>query len=289
MNKNTNRIRSALVGVDLSQHAAQTLHCAALLSKVAGLEVKLHHVREFVGYGNEASISEEEREARDREEVLAWVRREGFDTKWDLTCSSGDAAADLTTQAKEHDLLILGVRGESHSRGGLGTVAGSCVRTFAGRVLLVNQSKRPFPLKKVVACLDFSDATRQVIDEAVSIAAMCGAEVEFVHVFRAPWLQLHYRAPAEASSPHLKQAYLATLRNRMEEALETAGHESDKIILHAASSNGLGIVDCAKKVQADLVVLGTHGRKSLKELFLGSTAERVLAEIRCSVMTVRTG
>jgi universal stress protein E len=46
-------------------------------------------------------------------------------------------------------------------------------------------------------------------------------------------------------------------------------------------------VQHAESVHADLIVLGTRGRASIRDLLLGSTAERALAESRCSVLAVK--
>jgi nucleotide-binding universal stress UspA family protein len=54
-----------------------------------------------------------------------------------------------------------------------------------------------------------------------------------------------------------------------------------------AGTNRLGIADYAARVGADLTVLGTRGKTNLRDILLGSTAERVLAESRCSVLAVK--
>lgn len=48
------------------------------------------------------------------------------------------------------------------------------------------------------------------------------------------------------------------------------------------------IVESVRDLQADLVVMGTHGRSGLERLFLGSTADKVLRRMPASVLTVRT-
>jgi nucleotide-binding universal stress UspA family protein len=48
-----------------------------------------------------------------------------------------------------------------------------------------------------------------------------------------------------------------------------------------------GIARVARSVDADLVVVGTHGRAGMERLLLGSVAERVLREVGCSVLVVR--
>ena len=47
------------------------------------------------------------------------------------------------------------------------------------------------------------------------------------------------------------------------------------------------IVEAALENNADLVILGTHGRKGVSRFFLGSVASRVISTAPCPVMTVR--
>lgn len=46
------------------------------------------------------------------------------------------------------------------------------------------------------------------------------------------------------------------------------------------------IADCARREQADLIVMATSSRSGLKDVLLGSTAERVLRRAGCPVMTI---
>jgi nucleotide-binding universal stress UspA family protein len=59
--------------------------------------------------------------------------------------------------------------------------------------------------------------------------------------------------------------------------------------LRHSQSHGCEISEYARTESADLVVIGTRGKSSLKYLLLGSTAEYVLRERPCSVLAVRPG
>jgi nucleotide-binding universal stress UspA family protein len=54
-----------------------------------------------------------------------------------------------------------------------------------------------------------------------------------------------------------------------------------------AKTHGHGIAEYCRSVDADLVILGTRGQTTLKYILLGSTVERLLKEIPCSVLVVR--
>ena len=49
-----------------------------------------------------------------------------------------------------------------------------------------------------------------------------------------------------------------------------------------------GILDTAAEHHAEMIVLGSHGRRGLKKFLLGSIAESVARHARCSVMIVRS-
>ena len=56
------------------------------------------------------------------------------------------------------------------------------------------------------------------------------------------------------------------------------------VVVTAAAAPG--IVDTARKLSADLIVIGTHGRTGLSRLMIGSVAERVVRTAPCPVLTV---
>ena len=51
--------------------------------------------------------------------------------------------------------------------------------------------------------------------------------------------------------------------------------------------HGWGITEFTKQVDGALVVLGTRGRTNLRDVLLGSTAERVVRDAPCSILAVR--
>ena len=192
--------------------------------------------------------------------------------------------------AMQSDLLVLGVHGTRTPEVGMGTVATSCVRHAKGDVLLVRDTQsRPF--KVVLACIDFSPTSLRALDFAAQVAEHDGASLHVLHVFNGPWHRLHYRAPTPEADPHFQQQYREGLERRLRAF--TGGIGRDLARLQPAyrvvddTGHRPGIIDEAAKVGADLIVLGTRGRSNVRDLLLGSTAEKVLRESACSVLAVR--
>ena len=93
--------------------------------------------------------------------------------------------------------------------------------------------------------------------------------------------------------PAQKQ-YRGGLERRLAEfcrpALDAAGAHGPlrtRFAVYDYNGHRSGIVEYASKVQADLIVLGTRGRTNLRDLLLGSTAEKALEESKCSILAVK--
>jgi len=82
--------------------------------------------------------------------------------------------------------------------------------------------------------------------------------------------------------------YRHALDQRVREFVgDTAGRPVRYAVVEAAR-HGHGIAEYARRVGADLVVLGTKGRSNLGYVLLGSTVERLLREIPCSALALRS-
>ena len=292
------RLKSVLVGVDFSECSKSALKQAVRVASVAGASLHVVHVAEelvVTEVAQATSISP----AGLREEVMTsaranleeWIDEIGRPANLELHLRCGSTIHEILKLVKEIEpsLLVLGDRGVAAVGEGAGTLATKAVRKAPTKVLLVNEAHTE-PYRKVVACVDFSDSTPSVVNQAIRVAREDGSELHLLHVYFGPWHHLHYRAPTPEASPEFRQEYLATLQMRLEGCLrdaEDTGGVTVKYGLLDYRSYGRGIVRYAKENGADLVVLGTHGHTKLRYMLLGSTAERVLRELPCSVLAIK--
>lgn len=192
------------------------------------------------------------------------------------------------------DLLVMGTQGDGGGGGGSGGVgpfAAQCVRESPRDVLLVRREKMG-PFRRVVAAVDFSPTSRRALERAVRVCVQDNATLDVVHVFDPPWRGVLSKFKTFDTGTE-REAYVQRLSKRLEEFCRPTERDMQwvkpRFHLPENSSHGLGIIELAKSVQADLVVLGTRGRTSMKDLLLGTTAARVVRAAACSILAVKPG
>ena len=142
-------------------------------------------------------------------------------------------------------------------------------------------------IRKIAVPTDFSHRSDAAVDYAVALATALGAAVHLVHVVEEPFMggewEMYVRDPQEIREQldAVARARLATTAGR----LEPLSIPVSTGIRHGSAFEG--IVHEAKVVSADLIVMGTHGRKGVSHLMLGSVAERVIRGAHCPVLAVR--
>ncbi|MGB2987900.1 MAG: universal stress protein [Phycisphaerae bacterium] len=189
-------------------------------------------------------------------------------------------------QSVSADLLVLGSNGSSDPARGAGTLATKCVRKAAAKVLLVRQgSTRRFG--SVVACVDFSEMSDRVIEQAVRVAQQDGARLHVLHVFSRPWDTWEYVDLAAELEEDYREVVMARLRDYLERfTTETAELQVERHLIEDARE-ARAIVEFIEEVGAGLAVVGTQGRTGLRVILLGTVAERIVRESSCCVLAIK--
>jgi nucleotide-binding universal stress UspA family protein len=143
------------------------------------------------------------------------------------------------------------------------------------------------PFNRIMVPTDFTEASAPAFQEAIELARKYGSELLIGHAYQPPNM-----IPADVFASDVYEEWDRNLRLRVEEKLQglvddakKAGVQAKPLVLSGAPYEA--IVDAAKENKADLVVMGTHGRKGVSRFFLGSVASRVISTAPCPVMTVR--
>lgn len=140
--------------------------------------------------------------------------------------------------------------------------------------------------KRILCPVDFSETSRRGMHEALEIAKRHGAQVYLLHVLEEPW-------PAMHGDPLAPPEFLQRIGEKARADLIAWGKEAELIAPGKSTTEMIGghpgseIARVAREGGFDLVVMGTHGRRGLRRLLLGSTAEELVRTAPCSVLVVR--
>jgi nucleotide-binding universal stress UspA family protein len=142
--------------------------------------------------------------------------------------------------------------------------------------------------RRILVALDGSDAGEAGLREALRLAKGEGAELCILHVVNdvLPYTPL-VGAPPVSSMALLFESGRRVLDEASAKA-QKAGVRASSVLLESTDITAAGgILAQAKKHRADLIVLGTHGRRGLWRLVLGSDAEQVVRSAPAPVLLVR--
>jgi nucleotide-binding universal stress UspA family protein len=143
--------------------------------------------------------------------------------------------------------------------------------------------------KKILTAVDGSAASLRGLNEAISVAKATGGRIMLVHVVDELVVSGDY-APASYYEAVIKSIREAGAKILEEAAaiLSKAGVPYEQKLLERIGGRAADIiVSQAREWPAELIVLGTHGRRGLKRLVMGSDAELILRLSPVPVLMVR--
>ncbi len=144
-------------------------------------------------------------------------------------------------------------------------------------------------IDRILCPVDFSEFSSPALERAVRLGEWFGARVEVLHVIHSlPFVTPsgfgpgYYPDPLQVTPAHREQA----ARN-MDDLVEPFLEQGVPIVTRVLEGEPWRVIlEEAKGVPADLLVIGTHGRSGFEQLLLGSVTEKVLRRAPCPVLTV---
>ena len=147
-------------------------------------------------------------------------------------------------------------------------------------------------IKRIILATDFSDISKNASNHALLLAKKNKAELKALHVFDTSAWNIpphYYLAPAGPGGFSGFVESLEEARQRGKNTLEELAKSFDQEVetIFTEGDPGHEIVRVAEELNADLIVLGTHGYSGWKRFTLGSVAELVIRHAPCAVLTIR--
>ena len=135
--------------------------------------------------------------------------------------------------------------------------------------------------EQMLVAVDGSKNSEFAVDQAVSLGNMCNSTIYCISV-----VDVHPEVLSVAPD------YVDQLTEQVKEHLNKAKHKVEQAgircetIIHTGAGPHEFILDEAKKKEIDLIVMGTHGRSALRNIFMGSVAQKVVGAAPCPVMVI---
>lgn len=137
-----------------------------------------------------------------------------------------------------------------------------------------------FPFRTILHPTDFSEPAEMALSLACSLARAHHAQLVVLHVMPSPvcWGEVVARRGPDGVEEQIWRENLAPLASDAPDLnIEKWLEQGDPVEQ---------ILNVAEETSCDLIVMGTHGRKGVPRLLLGSVAEKVLRNAPCPVLTV---
>lgn len=134
----------------------------------------------------------------------------------------------------------------------------------------------------ILCPIDFSDYSRSALEMAAALARESGAELILLHAADTPMSYVDDDGTETEESEALQE-----LQKRLDQ-VQVPGQAPRLRRLLVEGDPGAAIIDVARDEHADLIVMSTHGRSGWSRLLMGSTAEYVVRNAGCPVLSLKS-
>lgn len=141
-------------------------------------------------------------------------------------------------------------------------------------------------MKSILAAVDFSEVTPRLLTLARDLARWSGAKLWVVHVAAPDPDFVGFETGPQYIRDHRAQQLREEHANLQAMAAEAKadGVDADALLIQGPTADT--IISEAARLNAELVVMGSHGRGALYRAFVGSVSEQVLRDSKVPVLVV---
>jgi nucleotide-binding universal stress UspA family protein len=295
-------MKKIIVGIDLSAQSERALGHAIDVARHHDAEVVMvlvDAVPEMPAVVDPSSVALAAQYTRTLAERLAADRKQFAElrARWQghgATLSSvvvdGHPDDRLTAVATElgADLIVVGSHGRTGIRRWLaGSVAERVVRHATQSVLVARGEAPSGGYQRVVIGTDFSPSAERAFEHAIPMLAPT-ARVDVVHGWSGPWSMPEAAMLAYESMYGTVKGMLAEATQRITAMAREQGRPAVRVEGKLAEAAGaFALTEAASNIHADLVVVGSHGRRGVRRWIVGSVAEVTVRHAPCSVLVSR--
>lgn len=278
---------------DFSESSFKVLPYLELFNKKIGIKVHILHVlRDLADYYAPflsdpifyLRLDKEttERAKKDLKKTVEKLRQMGIASVGSLR--RGTPYIEIVRFAKENgcDLIIMGSKGLTGFEYLLiGSVAEKVTRKSPIPVLTVREETKFPQIKKILYPTDLSETSYAAFDLALSLSELFDAEIHLLHV-----LELLAGGKKKAKAL-LEDTQFENIASSLKGVMkEEEGIPLKKHVIRGFDA-GYSIPEFADEIDADIIVMATHGRSGFSHVLLGSVSEKVMKLSPKPLLTIK--
>ncbi len=275
-------MKKIIIPVDFSKHSEYALETAAALAKKHNSELVVMHMLEL----SESILSSSSSDRNEETAFMLMAANRQFETFLDKSYLEG---VMITPMIKHHkvlkevsvvasdikaDLIVMGSRGHSgHDGIFTGSNTEKVVRYSDTPVLVVKSKPASVDFNTIVLATDFSEESIPTVKNALELLNELGNKATLLHI----------------NLPNLGFLSTDEIDERVSEFLKLANLEDQSKHIAYISDHNVedGVINYAKRVNADAVAMITHGRTGLSHFFGGSISEDLVNHTTLPVVTFK--
>lgn len=275
-------MKKIIIPVDFSAHSEYALETAAALAKQHNSELIVMHMLEL----SESIFSSSSTEKSEETAFMLLVANKNFETFLDKPYLEG---LSVTPMIKHHkvlkevsevasdvkaDLIVIGSRGHSDYDGIFtGSNTEKVVRYSTTPVLVVKSKPSSVNFENIVLATDFTEDSIPAVKTALDVLNELGKKVTLLHI----------------NLPNLSFLSTDEINDQVDEFIELSNlsHIKDQIDYTSDHNVEDGVMNYARRKNADALAMITHGRTGLSHFFGGSISEDLVNHSKLPVVTFR--
>lgn len=279
-------LQHILVATDFTASADRALEAAIMLAKPFNSRISLLHVISGDNLSDKMGAFIE-KSIQDQLEKRAIKIKSAHQSVGNLMIEKGVPFERIIYVAQEKDVNVV-VAGAGDNKDNENFKLGTTVQKLVRKnqiPLWVVKNEEIHPLRKIICPVDFSDAAKRALQNAINLAENFNAELNIVHVY----IPVHV-----ASARFQNDTKEENDKRREEQKLElmefVAQFNLDRVKSSITLLQGEPYVEILKETRAggyDLLLMGTTGKTLLSKLLMGSVTEKVTREIPCNFITTK--
>jgi nucleotide-binding universal stress UspA family protein len=279
-------LQDILVATDFSKSSDRAIQASVLLAKKFKSRIAIMHVESEENVSEETKILIEQSIHNKLVELKEQISKEGVSVS-DILIESGVVFEKIiqVAQARNVNVIVAGSGSkDKNDNFKLGTTVEKLMRKNQIPLWVV-KNEDVKPISKITCPVDFSDASRRALLNAITLAEKLNAELSVLHVF-IPVVSTSVRISLNIEEEN------KNLRNEKVKEFDRFLKEIDFKSVKFTKNLLMGMPDieifkAIKQQNADLLLMGTTGKNSLSKLLMGSITEKVTRVLPCSFITTK--